>query len=105
MVDNHNAHDADSGDYSDVSRWTSIGGICAHSLRKRFRFDRNGRFWHEWRDGTHWVEIRDTKIITDILHTDRLSIASSLDYPGMHELRDLLLDDSAWRRETSRQPG
>ena len=105
MVDDHNTHDADSGDYSDVSRWTSIGRLCAHSLRKRFRFDKNSRTWYEWRDGTHWVEIRDTKIITDILHNNRLIIASSLDYPGMHELRDLLLDDSAWRRETRGSQG
>lgn len=120
MVDDHNAHYADagkaldktsssshssSGNYSDVSVWTFIGEICAATIRTQFRFERDDRTWYEWRGGTHWVEIRDTKIITDILHNDRLSIASSLDYRGMHKLRDLLSDDSAWRRETRGSQG
>lgn len=115
MVDDHNRHDADAGraldktsssshssseNVNDVSDWTFLGKVCVATIRKQFRFDRNRRLWHEWRDGTHWVEIRDTKIITDILHNDRLSIASNLDDPEMHDLRDLLEDDSAWRRET-----
>ena len=90
---------------SSVSDWTAIGEICGAHLSKQFRFDRGTRNWYEWRDGTHWVAIRDRTIITDALHGDRLRIAADLGDQGRDDLRDLLADDNNWRRETGNNNG
>ena len=83
-----------------VSAWTTLGELCAARLRRQFRFDQDSRTWFEWRDGTHWVEIRDTKIITDILHHERMRLAADLGDKGQAEFEALLTNDSDWRRET-----
>ena len=83
-----------------VSAWTIIGNICGDRLREQFRFNRDDRVWYEWREGTHWVEIRDTTIITDVLHNSRLRIAADLGEQGRDDLRDLLANDNAWRQAT-----
>ena len=83
------------------SAWTTIGNVCGAHLRKEFRFDTHTRTWYAWRDGTHWVEIRDRTIITDVLHNDRLRIAADLGDQGREDLRNELADASKWRRETS----
>lgn len=82
-----------------VSVWTIIGNICGNRLRKQFRYARDRRIWYEWRDYTHWVEIRDTTLITDELHNERLRIAADLGDQGLHDLRDKLANDGEWRRE------
>ena len=90
---------------SSVSVWTTIGEICGAHLSRQFRYDRDNVAWYEWRDGTHWVEIRDRTIITDALHDDRLRIAADLGDQGRDDLRDLLADDNNWRRETGSNNG
>ena len=90
---------------SSVSDWTTIGEICGAHFSKQFRFDAGTRIWYEWRDGTHWVAIRDRTIITDALHNDRLRIAANLGDQGRDDLRDLLADDNDWRRETGNNNG
>ena len=90
---------------SSVSDWTAIGEICGAHLSKQFRFDAHTRIWYEWRDGTHWVAIRDRTIITDALHNDRLRIAADLGDQGRDDLRNLLVDDRNWRRETGSSRG
>ena len=90
---------------SSVSDWTTIGEICGAHLSKQFRFDAHTRIWYEWRDGTHWVAIRDRTIITDVLHGDRLRIAADLGDQGRDDLRDLLANDRNWRRETGSNNG
>ena len=90
---------------SSVSDWTAIGEICGAHLSKQFRFDTGTGIWYEWRDGTHWVAIRDRTIITDALHGDRLRIAADLGDQGRDDLRDLLADDNNWRRETGNNNG
>ena len=90
---------------SSVSDWTTIGEICGAHLSKQFRFDTGTRIWYEWRDGTHWVAIRDRTIITDALHHDRLRIAADLGDQGRDDLRDLLAGDNDWRRETGNNNG
>ena len=90
---------------SSVSDWTAIGEICGAHLSKQFRHDRNNDTWYEWRDGTHWVQIRKTVIITDALHNDRLRIAADLGDQGRDDLRNLLVDDRNWRRETGSSRG
>ena len=90
---------------SSVSVWTTIGEICGAHLSRQFRYDRDNVAWYEWRDGTHWVEIRDRTIITDALHNDRLRIAADLGDQGRDDLRDLLVDDKDWRRETGSNNG
>ena len=118
MVDDHRPQesqtnkeqeDTSGGTHSSLARencvsvWTTIGERCADFLCGQFRFDREERQWYEWRDGTHWVEIKDkdTAAITDVLHNDRLRIAADLGDQGRHDLRDLLADDNAWRRATA----
>ena len=90
---------------SSVSVWTTIGEVCGAHLSKQFRFDAHTRIWYEWRDGTHWVAIRDRTIITDALHNDRLRIAADLGDQGRDDLRNLLVDDRNWRRETGSSKG
>ena len=90
---------------TNVSVWTTLGEVCGAHLRKQFRYDRNDRTWYEWRDGTHWVWIRDTTMITDDLHNGRLRIAADLGDQGRHDLRDLLANDKVWRRETGSGKG
>ena len=90
---------------TNVSVWTTLGEVCGAHLRKQFRYDRDDRTWYEWRDGTHWVWIRDTTMITDDLHNGRLRIAADLGDQGRHDLRDLLANDKVWRRETGSGKG
>ena len=79
--------------HTSVSVWTTLGEVCGAHLRRQFRHDRNNDTWYEWRDGNHWVAIRNTTIITDALHNDRLRIAADLGDQGQDDLRDLLVDD------------
>ena len=85
--------------------WTVIGEACASHIRRSFRFDGISRRWHQWIDGTHWVEMRDTRVITDILHNDRLRIAADMGDHGRSDLRDLITSDAKWRRETNGAAG
>ena len=91
--------------HTSVSVWTTLGEVCGAHLYKQFRYDKDNFAWYEWRDGNHWVAIRNTVIITDVLHNDRLRIAADLGDQGRDELRDLLADDKVWRRETGGSKG
>ena len=87
------------------TNWTLIGEACASHIRYGFRFDGISRRWHQWIDGTHWVEVKDTRVITDTLHNDRLRIAADLGDLGRSDLRDLIASDAQWRRETNSAAG